>query len=63
MDQPEIFTPEKYEAVSKTLQPIYPLTAGLTNHMFQKAMRGSLDALALELEFLPEDIRKPAASV
>ena len=57
MDQPEIFTPEKYEAVSKTLQPIYPLTAGLTNHMFQKAMRGSLDALALELEFLPEDIR------
>ncbi len=57
MEQPEIFEPEKYMAVSKTLQPIYPLTAGLTNHLVQKTIRTCLDEMHLELEYLPEDIR------
>ena len=57
MDQPEIFTPEKYEGVSRTLQPIYPLTGSLTNHLIQKTVHTCLEDLALELEYLPEDIR------
>ena len=57
MDQPEIFEPEKYQAVSRTLQPVYPLTGGLTNHLIQKTVHTCLDDIALELEYLPEDIR------
>ena len=34
MEHPEIFSPfSKYEEKLGTLQPVYPLTAGLTNNM------------------------------
>ena len=38
MEHPEIFTPEDYEAKQETLQPVYPLTSGLTNKLVSKAM-------------------------
>ena len=57
LEQPEIFTPEKYMAVSKTLQPKYALTAGLTNNLVSKTIRSCLDEMHLEMEYLPEDIR------
>ena len=57
MDQPEIFEPEKYQAVSSTLQPIYPLTGGLNNHLIQRTVQTCLKELSLELEYLPEEIR------
>lgn len=57
MDQPEIYEPEKYEQIRTTLQPHYPLTGGLTNHLIQKTVRACLDGASLQLEYLPEDIR------
>lgn len=58
MEHPEIFyPPEKYEDRLHTLQPIYGLTAGLTNNAVAKAMRQALDNLTLSRETLPEEIR------
>lgn len=58
MEHPEIFSPfSKYEEKLGTLQPIYPLTAGLTNNMVTKAMKQALDEIVLAKEFLPKELR------
>lgn len=58
MEHPEIFYPSaKYEEKRNTLQPVYPLTAGLTNNAVKKAMMQAMEYLDLKQEFLPEDIR------
>ncbi len=58
MEHPEIFyPPEKYEDKLHTLQPVYGLTAGLTNNAVVKAMRQAFDNLNLARETLPEEIR------
>ena len=40
------------------LHPIYPLTAGLTNHAVEKAVRDAIGSLEGTAEFLPADLRK-----
>lgn len=58
LEQPEIFFPSAtYEEKVNTMQPIYPLTSGLTNHVIMKAMKQAIDFLDLEKEFLPPSIR------
>ena len=58
MEHPEVFYPAvKYEQKKDTLQPVYPLTAGLTNNMVQKAVAGALACLADMIDYLPADIR------
>ncbi len=58
MEHPEIFyPPEKYEDKLHTLQPVYGLTAGLTNNAVVKAVRQAFDNLNLARETLPEEIR------
>lgn len=58
MEHPEIFYPSaKYEEKRNTLQPVYPLTAGLTNNAVKKAMMQAMEYLDLKQEFLPEEIR------
>ncbi len=58
MEHPEIFYPaEKYEDKLHTLQPVYGLTAGLTNNAVVKAVRQAFDNLNLARETLPEEIR------
>lgn len=57
MEQPEIYSLDKYEQVQKTLQPVYSLTKGVSNHLVQKTARAAIENLPLELEYLPEDIR------
>ena len=58
MEHPEIFYPsEKYEEKKDTLQPVYGLTAGLTNHMVAKAVQQALSGLNLSKETLPETVR------
>lgn len=58
MEHPEIFYPsEKYEEKKDTLQPVYGLTSGLTNHMIAKTVRQALAGLNLKKETLPEEIR------
>ena len=58
LEQPEIFFPSAtYEEKVNTMQPIYPLTSGLTNHVIMKAMKQAIEFLDLEKEFLPPSIR------
>ena len=58
MEHPEIFYPaEKYEEKLHTLQPVYGLTAGLSNHAVSKAVRQVIDGLDLSKEHLPEEVR------
>lgn len=58
MEQPEIFFPSaSYEQKVNTMQPVYSLTAGLTNNVIMKATKQALDYLDLKREFLPSSIR------
>ena len=58
MEHPEIFSPpENYEVKQGTMQPIYPLTAGITSNAVAKAVRQALDYLDLSRDFLPNDVR------
>lgn len=58
MEHPEIFYPsEKYEEKKDSLQPVYALTAGLSNHTVGKAVQQALGELRLSKETLPEEIR------
>jgi len=58
MEQPEIFFPSAtYDRKKNTMQPIYPLTSGLTNNMVMKAMEQAIQYLDLRREFLPKSIR------
>ena len=58
MEHPELFSPAiAYDAKLDTLQPIYPLTAGLTNNIIVKAMKQALEYLDLSQDFLPNHIR------
>ena len=57
MEQPEIYSLDKYEQTKKTLQPVYSLTKGVTNHLVQKTVRSAFQELPPDLEYLPEDIR------
>ena len=58
MEQPEIFFPSAtYNAKENTMQPIYPLTTGLSNNVIMKAMKQAIEFLDLKREFLPPSIR------
>lgn len=58
MEHPEIFYPSgKYEEKRGTMQPVYPLTSGLSNNTVMKAVKQALERLPLEREPLPEQIR------
>ena len=56
MEQPEIFYPAvKYEQKRNSLQPVYPLTAGLTNHAVLKAVKQAVEKTDFAEDLLPEE--------
>ncbi|MDY4668661.1 MAG: ATP-dependent DNA helicase RecG [Oliverpabstia sp.] len=57
MEQPEIYTPAAYQQKLNSMQPIYALTAGLTNNLVTKMVREVLEQLELAKDYLPEEIR------
>lgn len=57
MEQPEIYTPAAYQQKLNSMQPIYALTAGLTNNLVTKMVREILEQSELEKDYLPEEIR------
>lgn len=57
MEHPEIYTPAAYEQKQDSMQPIYGLTAGLTNNLVIKMMHEVLEQMELTQDYLPEDIR------
>lgn len=58
MDQPEIFSPLQYADLQSSLQPVYALTAGLSNKTVQKLVRQVMEETGPEPDFLPEEIRE-----
>ena len=58
MEQPEIFTPENYEAVMDSMQPIYAQTRGLGNKAITKAVQQALEQRQMEREYLPSRLRE-----
>ena len=58
LEHPEMFYPsDKYKDKLYTLQPIYGLTAGLSNNIVTKAMKQALDQLDLSKDYLPDELR------
>lgn len=58
MEQPEIYTREKYRQLQETYQPIYPLVKGITNNLFCRTMKQACNIMTEDIEFLPEDMIK-----
>lgn len=58
LQQPQILQPQEYANKLHRLQPVYPLTAGLTNNAVTKAISKALEEIDLNGDFLPLDIRK-----
>lgn len=56
MEHPEISEPEDYKEKQETLQPVYPLTTGLTNKQVSKAVAQAKDYILKIPEYLPEQI-------
>lgn len=58
MEQPKLYKREEYQQLQNVLQPVYPLTKGLTNKMVSKSMKQAL-SLAGELpEYIPLAVRR-----
>lgn len=58
MEQPKIYGQEEYRQLLHVLQPVYPLTEGLTNHAISKAIDIALHSITDWEEFLPKRIVK-----
>lgn len=61
IEHPRLFTKEEYEKVKNSMQPIYPLTEGVSNNLILKCMKQafSMDELYNEVcgeDYLPDDI-------
>ncbi len=58
MEQAKIYRREDYFRLQNTLQPVYPLTKGLTNNAVAKAMKQALVLADDFPEYIPAKIRK-----
>jgi len=56
LEQPQIFSSADYVKKMDELQPVYGLTAGLTNTVVRKAVKTVLDLGKYDGEYLPESI-------
>lgn len=50
LEQPKMYTLAQYKELQGTLQPIYPLTKGLTNNAVTKAVAQALENTARDLK-------------
>ena len=58
LEQPVLYTPDRYAPLVGRLQPVYSLTAGMTLRMVGKAVKEALDSLLELPEYLPERFRR-----
>lgn len=58
MQQPKMLDRQEYANLLHQMQPIYPLTAKLTNHMVVKSIKQALAETNLNGDFIPLEIRK-----
>lgn len=57
MTSPEYYKLSKYEELRQELQPVYSLTAGLSNKTFQKAIGSCRELIHSFKDYLPDDIK------
>lgn len=57
MEQAKIYKPEEYFKLTGILQPRYPLTAGLSNHMVARAIKQALSLYEFPPDHLPEWVK------
>lgn len=58
MEQPSIYKKEDYYKLWNVLQPIYPLTEGLTNTIVSKSIRQALGELKFSKDYIPKSVTK-----
>jgi ATP-dependent DNA helicase RecG len=58
IEQPRIYQRPEYYKLLNVLQPVYPLTEGLTNAAVTKAIRQALEQLEFAKDYIPSKIRK-----
>lgn len=59
MEHPEIYFPAaRYDEKLHTMQPVYPLTAGLTNNAVIRAVRQALELADEKTDILPEELSR-----
>lgn len=58
MEHPEYYTPAQYEKMISSLQPVYPLTEGLSNKMVTKAVQSALSIIPQLEDSVPEQVQK-----
>lgn len=58
MEQPKMYSIEEYRSLLDILQPVYPLTEGLTNHAVSKAIDIAINSIEKIEEFLPKKVIK-----
>jgi ATP-dependent DNA helicase RecG len=58
IEQPGIYTRDEYRIKMNVLQPVYSLTAGLTNNTISKAVKIVLSQLDISKDYLPKRIIK-----
>lgn len=58
LEQPKIFSRQEFYRQVGKLRPIYPLTAGITNHAMTKALETALKETEGLREFLPARVRQ-----
>lgn len=56
MEHPEYYTLEQYSQMVSTLQPVYPLTEGLSNKVVTKAIKKAIPYMDEIEEKIPKDI-------
>lgn len=56
LEQPKMLKSEEYEAWKDTLQPVYAMTAGLTNKKINKAVAEVFSCADMIQEYLPEEV-------
>jgi len=58
MEHPEYYTVEQYGKLAASLQPVYPLTEGLSNKMVTKAVKNALPLVDALADGIPEIVRE-----
>lgn len=57
LEMPEYYKPAVYEGMRQEMQPIYPLTQGLSNKTFQKAVINCRETIYKMEDYLPDTVR------
>lgn len=56
MEMPEYYTQSVYEGMRQEMQPVYPLTHGLSNKTFQKAVISTRELICRIEDYMPEEV-------